>query len=82
MAGSTTFFLLLYFYSSGVVHRCHGWEIGAIGVSIFCSFFNVLRPPFLFLYLLYNELLLAVGRKGRQTDLGPWGMLLLTAKTG
>ncbi|KAJ6898596.1 hypothetical protein NC652_025191 [Populus alba x Populus x berolinensis] len=29
MAGSTTFLLPLHFYTGGVVHRCHGWEIDA-----------------------------------------------------
>jgi len=29
MAGSATFLFPLHFYTGGVVHRCHGWEIGA-----------------------------------------------------
>jgi len=41
------------------------WQkIDALGVSVFCSFFTVLRPPLLFLHLLRNELLLAAERKG------------------
>jgi len=41
------------------------WQkIGALGVSVFCSFFTVFRPPLLFLHLLCNELLLAAERKG------------------
>ncbi|KAH8489848.1 hypothetical protein H0E87_025171 [Populus deltoides] len=41
------------------------WQkIGALGVSVFCSFYTVLRPPLLFLHLLRNELLLAAERKG------------------
>jgi hypothetical protein len=63
MVGSATFLLLLYFYFGSVVHYCHGWEIGALGVLVFYSF-TVLRPPFLFLHLLCNELLLAAKRKG------------------
>ncbi|KAL9363850.1 hypothetical protein Peur_041723 [Populus x canadensis] len=70
MAGLATFLLLLYFYSGGVVHRYHGWEIGTLGVSVFCSFFTILRPPFLFLHLFYNELLLATERKGDEEVVG------------
>jgi hypothetical protein len=41
------------------------WQrIGALGVSVFCSFFTVLWPPLLLLHLLRNELLLAAKRKG------------------
>ncbi|KAL9340710.1 hypothetical protein Peur_066929 [Populus x canadensis] len=41
------------------------WQkISALGVSVFCSFFTVLRPPLLFLHLFRNELLLAAERKG------------------
>ncbi|KAJ6976214.1 hypothetical protein NC653_031917 [Populus alba x Populus x berolinensis] len=28
MAGSVASLFLLHFYTGGVVHRCHGWEIG------------------------------------------------------
>ncbi|KAJ6964529.1 hypothetical protein NC652_002702 [Populus alba x Populus x berolinensis] len=37
VARSTTFLLLLYFYSCGVIHYCHSWEIDTLGVLIFCS---------------------------------------------
>jgi len=72
MAGSTTFLLILHFYTGGVVHRYHGWETGALKVSVFSHFVTILRPLFLFLHLLYNELL-AVEKKGE------WGTLLCSA---
>jgi hypothetical protein len=65
MAGLTTFLLLLYFYYGSVVHRCHGWDTGTLGFSVFCSF-TVLQPPFLFLHLFCNELLLVAERKGER----------------
>ena len=60
MAGSATSLFLLHFYTGGVVHRCHGWEIGAPFKS--CS--SALRPPSLFLRLLCDALLLAAEKKG------------------
>ena len=40
------------------------WQrIGALGVSVFCSFFTVLWSPLLLLHLLRNELLLAAKRR-------------------
>jgi len=38
MAGSATSPLLLPFYTGGVAPHYHGWEIGALEVSVFCSF--------------------------------------------
>jgi hypothetical protein len=35
----------------------------SIQVSVFCPFFTILRPPFLFLHFLCNELQLAAQRK-------------------
>jgi hypothetical protein len=38
MARSVTSPLLLHFYTGNVAHHFHGWEIGAIKVSVFCPF--------------------------------------------
>lgn len=59
MAGSATTLFLLHFYIGGVVHRCHGWEIGAP----FKSPSSALRPPSLVLRLLRDVLLLAAEKK-------------------
>jgi len=41
MAGSATSLFLLHFYTGGVVHRCHGWEIGTLesrfSAPFYCS---------------------------------------------
>ncbi|KAJ6959656.1 hypothetical protein NC653_037884 [Populus alba x Populus x berolinensis] len=53
MAGSATFLLPLHFYTSGVIHRCHGWEIGVPFSLGFLPPSTVLRLVFLLRWLIW-----------------------------
>jgi hypothetical protein len=64
MAGSTTSLLRLHFYTGVVVHRRHGWEIGAP------SSFGFLLPTFSWLsfkWVLWRAGRLSCGRAFRAT---------------